>query len=202
MYLLTCGVVSPQITKEDWARKSQIRKVPHLLKVRKSNNLYKSANLRFAELICGPPTFDITRVFICHLTKLSYGIPRSFGGFFRHLPHTAPGQNEWLELRVWLALVNQEGEKFKILKLFINVTDQVISNGLNSPLKLPERIGRSIKNRVYHDAQIKSVKNLSLMRTASTPPPTLSLSPLSSLLSPRPILPDLPKIRPLSPKMM
>jgi hypothetical protein len=51
MYLLTCGVVSPQITKEDWVRKSQFRKVTHLLKVRKSNNLFKSANLRFAELI-------------------------------------------------------------------------------------------------------------------------------------------------------
>ncbi len=32
--------------KKDWVRKSQIRKVPHLLKVRKSNKLFKSGSLR------------------------------------------------------------------------------------------------------------------------------------------------------------
>jgi hypothetical protein len=31
--------------KKDWIRKSQIRKVPHLRKVRKSNKLFKSSNL-------------------------------------------------------------------------------------------------------------------------------------------------------------
>jgi hypothetical protein len=31
--------------KKDWIRKSQIRKVPHLRKVRKSNKSFKSANL-------------------------------------------------------------------------------------------------------------------------------------------------------------
>jgi hypothetical protein len=35
----------------------QIRKVPHFRKIRKSNQQFKSANLRFAELIFGPPTF-------------------------------------------------------------------------------------------------------------------------------------------------
>jgi hypothetical protein len=30
-------VASPQITKKDWARKSQIRKVSHLQKVSKNN---------------------------------------------------------------------------------------------------------------------------------------------------------------------
>ncbi len=39
---------SPQITKY-WVCKSQVGKVPHLRKVRKSNK----------ELICRPPTFDI-----------------------------------------------------------------------------------------------------------------------------------------------
>ncbi len=38
---------------EDWVRKSQICEVPHLRSVR----FLKSANLRIAELICGPPTF-------------------------------------------------------------------------------------------------------------------------------------------------
>ncbi len=36
--------------KKDWARKSQIRKVLHLRKLRKSNQLYKSANLRICDL--------------------------------------------------------------------------------------------------------------------------------------------------------
>ncbi len=40
-------------------RKSQIRKLLHLRKVRKSikNIVRKFADLRLAELICGPPTF-------------------------------------------------------------------------------------------------------------------------------------------------
>ncbi len=33
--------------------------MPHLRKVRKSNDLLKSANLRFAELIYGPPNVGI-----------------------------------------------------------------------------------------------------------------------------------------------
>jgi hypothetical protein len=40
---------NPQITKI-WARKSQIRKVPHLRKVRKSNKIFKSANLQICDL--------------------------------------------------------------------------------------------------------------------------------------------------------
>jgi hypothetical protein len=32
--------------------------MPHLRKGSKSKKLFESANLRFAELICGPPTFD------------------------------------------------------------------------------------------------------------------------------------------------
>ncbi len=57
-----CGfveVLRSQITK-DWSRNSQLREVPHLRKVRKSNKRFqvrKFADLRFAELICGPPTF-------------------------------------------------------------------------------------------------------------------------------------------------
>ncbi len=47
-------------SQKDGVRKSQISKVSHLRKDRKSNKLFKSANLRFAiaELICGPPTFE------------------------------------------------------------------------------------------------------------------------------------------------
>jgi hypothetical protein len=48
-------VLSPQITK-NWVRKSQIRKGSQLRKVRKSN---KFADLRFAELICGSPSFSL-----------------------------------------------------------------------------------------------------------------------------------------------
>ncbi len=54
MYFRSGG--SPQITK-NWVRKSQIRKGSHLQKVRKSTKLFKFADLRFAEIIRGPPTF-------------------------------------------------------------------------------------------------------------------------------------------------
>jgi hypothetical protein len=43
-------VLGPQIAKKDWVRKSQIRKVPRLRLVRKSNKLYKSAHLRICDL--------------------------------------------------------------------------------------------------------------------------------------------------------
>jgi hypothetical protein len=43
-------------SQKNLVRKSQIRKVPILRNVRKSN---KFADLRFAELICGPTTFDL-----------------------------------------------------------------------------------------------------------------------------------------------
>jgi hypothetical protein len=36
-------------SQKDWVRKSQIRKVSHLRKVRKSNNLFKSINLRICD---------------------------------------------------------------------------------------------------------------------------------------------------------
>jgi hypothetical protein len=45
------------------------QKVPHLKKVRKSNKLFMSANLRFADLICGPPTFDYVS-FLSSLLKI------------------------------------------------------------------------------------------------------------------------------------
>jgi hypothetical protein len=56
-----CGleeVISPQ-SQKDWVRKSQIHKVPHLRKVRKYNKLMsaKFADLQFAKLICGLPSF-------------------------------------------------------------------------------------------------------------------------------------------------
>jgi hypothetical protein len=50
-------ITNPQLTilqiKKDWVRKSQIRKVPHLLKIRKCDNfkVRKFADLRFAEFI-------------------------------------------------------------------------------------------------------------------------------------------------------
>ncbi len=47
--------------KKDWVRKLQMRKSPTFAEARKSNKLFKSANLPvciFAELICGLPTFD------------------------------------------------------------------------------------------------------------------------------------------------
>jgi hypothetical protein len=56
-------VLSPQksqITEKYWVRKSKIRKMPHLRKVLKSKKIIKAhkfADLRFAELIFGPPTF-------------------------------------------------------------------------------------------------------------------------------------------------
>jgi hypothetical protein len=45
--------------KKDWVRKSQIRKVSHLRKARKSDKFFsrKFADLRFVELTFGPPTF-------------------------------------------------------------------------------------------------------------------------------------------------
>ncbi len=43
-------VFNLQITKKEWIRKSQIRKVSHLRKVRKFNKLFKSANLRICDL--------------------------------------------------------------------------------------------------------------------------------------------------------
>jgi hypothetical protein len=45
MYFRTCGSFKSANHKKDWVRKLQIRKVPHVHKVRKSNNLLKSANL-------------------------------------------------------------------------------------------------------------------------------------------------------------
>jgi hypothetical protein len=47
---------------EDWVRKSQICKMPHLRKVLVLNSenlrsVLKSVNLRIAELICGPSTW-------------------------------------------------------------------------------------------------------------------------------------------------
>ncbi len=66
MYLLTCGSFKSatkfgsakgKVTnyvyenhKIDWVRNLQIRKVPHLWKVRKSIKLLKSANLRICDL--------------------------------------------------------------------------------------------------------------------------------------------------------
>jgi hypothetical protein len=58
MYLWFCESFKFRKSQKAWVRKSQIRKVPHLKKVRKSNKLLKFTNLRiceFAELICGPP---------------------------------------------------------------------------------------------------------------------------------------------------
>jgi hypothetical protein len=46
MYLRTCKSFKSANDKKDWISKSQIRKVSHLRKVRKSNKLFKSANLR------------------------------------------------------------------------------------------------------------------------------------------------------------
>ncbi len=98
--------------------------MPHLLKVRRSNNLFKSAfRLRHAE------RRDLADFFVISLTQ--------------HL-----ARRKVLNFEFGLQIVNQEGEKFNIFKLFINFPDQVISNRLNSPLKFRERIGRSIKNRV------------------------------------------------------
>jgi hypothetical protein len=48
-------------------RKSQIRKLPHFQKVRKSIKKCKSSNyadLRFAEQICEPPT--CAKIFLCN----------------------------------------------------------------------------------------------------------------------------------------
>jgi hypothetical protein len=51
-----------QIYKSQKILGQQIRKVPHLRKVRKFNKLLKSENLRFAEFICGSPTFAIIQL--------------------------------------------------------------------------------------------------------------------------------------------
>jgi hypothetical protein len=47
-------------------KKSQIRKLPHFRKVRKTKKLFKSANLRICDLRNGPPTYVIN-VHICVL---------------------------------------------------------------------------------------------------------------------------------------
>jgi hypothetical protein len=51
---------------------AKIRKVPHLLKVRKSNTLKKSTNLWILDLriICGPPTFALNSHFTDHYTAI------------------------------------------------------------------------------------------------------------------------------------
>jgi hypothetical protein len=49
MYLRTCGSFKSTNYKK-LGGKSQIRKVTHLQKIRKSNNLFKSANLRICYL--------------------------------------------------------------------------------------------------------------------------------------------------------
>ncbi len=72
MYLRICG--SPQkiigsanrkstTRKKYMVRKSQIQKLPHSRKVRKSKKIEarKFADLQFAELICRPPTFSARR---------------------------------------------------------------------------------------------------------------------------------------------
>jgi hypothetical protein len=50
MYLRSCGSFRSANHKKDWVRKSQIYKVLHLRKVRKSNKLFKSAILRICDL--------------------------------------------------------------------------------------------------------------------------------------------------------
>jgi hypothetical protein len=47
MYLRICF---KSTNHKNWIRKSQIRKVPHMLEVRKSNKLLKSANFRGCDL--------------------------------------------------------------------------------------------------------------------------------------------------------
>ncbi len=49
MCLQTCGSLKSVNYKKDCVRKSQIRKVSHLRKVRKFINLFKSANLRICD---------------------------------------------------------------------------------------------------------------------------------------------------------
>jgi hypothetical protein len=73
MYFRTCNCKS----QEDCVRKSQIRKLSHLRKVRprKSNKLLKSANLRICDLLsffCGPATFAsdeklYQRIILCQM---------------------------------------------------------------------------------------------------------------------------------------
>jgi hypothetical protein len=59
---------------KDWVLKLQIRKVSHLRNVLKSHQLFKSANLRFAELISSCPPLISTRELIRYRLHLS--IPR------------------------------------------------------------------------------------------------------------------------------
>ena len=64
MYLRTCGSFKSANRKKDCVRKSQIHKASHLRKVRKSNKLFKSANLRicdFRNLYADRPAFPIQR---------------------------------------------------------------------------------------------------------------------------------------------
>jgi hypothetical protein len=60
MFLRTCGSFKSAHHKKDWVRKSQLCKESHLRKVRKSNKLFMSANLRnlFADL----PPFRINKL--------------------------------------------------------------------------------------------------------------------------------------------
>ncbi len=55
MYLRSCG--SSKSAKNNWVRKSQILKLLYLRKVGRSKQRFKSANLRIADLIFGPPIF-------------------------------------------------------------------------------------------------------------------------------------------------
>ncbi len=53
MYLQSCGSFRSANHKKDWIRKSQIRKMSHLGKVRKSNKSFQLANVGFAKLTAG-----------------------------------------------------------------------------------------------------------------------------------------------------
>jgi hypothetical protein len=76
MYLQICETLKSSITagssdtkstnyKSANHKKSQIRRLPHLRKVRKSNKLFKSANLRICDLRNGPPTYVISCACMC-----------------------------------------------------------------------------------------------------------------------------------------
>jgi hypothetical protein len=74
MYLQTCG--KPANYKEDWVRKSQIRKVSHLRNIRKFNKLSKSANLRICDLrnlFADRPPFYVADLF--QLSQLGKNFP-------------------------------------------------------------------------------------------------------------------------------
>ncbi len=68
-YLRTCRSFKSANYKKDQVRKSQTCKLPHLRRVHKSNHF---ADLRFAELIFGPPTFayDIAQTVLLRNTSL------------------------------------------------------------------------------------------------------------------------------------